>query len=62
MHLTYLTYLATSLPSSSYRLGVKAANVHELFPRHITEALQQSIIMFDQEVAFSNLLTSVYVP
>ncbi|XP_024979945.1 uncharacterized protein LOC112516923 [Cynara cardunculus var. scolymus] len=41
---------ATSLPSSSYRLGVKAANLHELFPVHITEALQHSISAFDQEL------------
>ncbi|CAH9144510.1 unnamed protein product [Cuscuta epithymum] len=39
-----------SLPSSSYRLGVKAANLHELFPSHITEALQKSILMFDKEL------------
>nr|GMD24300.1 FAD dependent oxidoreductase protein [Ipomoea batatas] len=38
------------LPSSSYRLGVKAANLHELFPNHITEALQKSILMFDEEL------------
>ncbi|KAL8189539.1 hypothetical protein R6Q57_029105 [Mikania cordata] len=41
---------ATTLPSSSYRLGVKASNLHELFPIHITEALQQSISAFDQEL------------
>ncbi|KAI3803093.1 hypothetical protein L1987_31242 [Smallanthus sonchifolius] len=41
---------ATTIPSSSYRLGVKAANLHELFPIHITEALQHSISTFDQEL------------
>ncbi|KAL1817736.1 hypothetical protein DCAR_0522212 [Daucus carota subsp. sativus] len=41
---------ASTLPSSSYRLGVKAANLHELFPSHITEALQHSILKFDQEL------------
>ncbi|KAI9076033.1 hypothetical protein K1719_041967 [Acacia pycnantha] len=40
----------TSLPPSSYRLGVKAANLHQLFPVHITEALQQSIVAFDKEL------------
>ncbi|XP_010273685.1 PREDICTED: uncharacterized protein LOC104609148 [Nelumbo nucifera] len=40
----------TSLPPSSYRLGVKAANLHELFPSYITEALQHSISMFDKEL------------
>ncbi|KDP38707.1 hypothetical protein JCGZ_04060 [Jatropha curcas] len=40
----------TSLPPSSYRLGVMAANLHELFPSHITDALQHSILMFDKEL------------
>lgn len=40
----------TSMPTSSYRLGVKAAPLHELFPIHITEALQRSISMFDEEL------------
>ncbi|XP_022937966.1 uncharacterized protein LOC111444197 [Cucurbita moschata] len=40
----------TSVPPSSYRLGVKASNLHELFPGHITEALQQSILAFDKEL------------
>ncbi|XP_024017962.1 uncharacterized protein LOC21397110 isoform X2 [Morus notabilis] len=41
---------ATSVPPSSYRLGVKAAHLHELFPIHVTEALQRSISMFDEEL------------
>ncbi|GFP94812.1 uncharacterized protein cbei_0202 [Phtheirospermum japonicum] len=40
----------TSVPSSSYRLGVKAANLHELFPNDISEALQSAISMFDKEL------------
>lgn len=40
----------TSLPPSSYRLGVQASNLHELFPSPITQALQRSIIMFDKEL------------
>ncbi|KAI4344313.1 hypothetical protein L6164_011556 [Bauhinia variegata] len=40
----------TSVPTSSYRLGVKAANLHQLFPVHITEALQRSIVIFDEEL------------
>ncbi|XP_057967597.1 uncharacterized protein LOC131157442 isoform X2 [Malania oleifera] len=40
----------TSLPPSSYRLGVKAANLHELFPVHITQALQHSISKFNIEL------------
>ncbi|KAG8639458.1 uncharacterized protein Cbei_0202 isoform X2 [Manihot esculenta] len=39
-----------SLPPSSYRLGVMAANLHELFPARITDALQYSISMFDKEL------------
>ncbi|KAK3221643.1 hypothetical protein Dsin_008668 [Dipteronia sinensis] len=41
---------ATPVPPSSYRLGVKAANLHELFPTHITDALKHSISMFDKEL------------
>ncbi|CAH8355705.1 unnamed protein product [Eruca vesicaria subsp. sativa] len=40
----------TPLPSSSYRLGVKSANLHELFPAHITDSLRQSLSMFDKEL------------
>ncbi|CAI9765760.1 unnamed protein product [Fraxinus pennsylvanica] len=40
----------TTIPASSYRLGVKAANLHDLFPAHITEALQHSVLMFDKEL------------
>ncbi|KAK2979655.1 hypothetical protein RJ640_007317 [Escallonia rubra] len=39
-----------NVPPSSYRLGVKAANLHDLFPVHITEALQYSISMFEKEL------------
>lgn len=41
---------ASPLPPSSYRLGVKAANLHELFPTHLTNALKHSISMFDKEL------------
>lgn len=40
----------TSVPPSSYRLGVKAANLHQLFPIHVTEALKHSLVTFDKEV------------
>lgn len=39
-----------SVPPSSYRLGVKAANLHELFPTHVTDALKYSIAMFEKEL------------
>ncbi|GKV42100.1 hypothetical protein SLEP1_g49542 [Rubroshorea leprosula] len=40
----------TSLPPSSYRLGVKAASLHQLFPSYMTDALRHSISMFDREL------------
>ncbi|KAH0452885.1 hypothetical protein IEQ34_017209 [Dendrobium chrysotoxum] len=40
----------TSLPQSSYRLGVRPSNLHELLPTHITKALQHSIAVFDKEL------------
>ncbi|XVF88130.1 hypothetical protein PTKIN_Ptkin19aG0025300 [Pterospermum kingtungense] len=40
----------TSMPPSSYRLGVKAASLHELFPANMTDALRYSISMFDKEL------------
>ncbi|XP_011083935.1 uncharacterized protein LOC105166324 isoform X2 [Sesamum indicum] len=40
----------TSVPPSSYRLGVKAANLHKLFPVRVTEALQHAVSMFDKEL------------
>ncbi|WCJ30139.1 FAD/NAD(P)-binding oxidoreductase family protein [Euphorbia peplus] len=43
-------FSVTSLPPSSYRLGVTAANLHDLFPAHITSALQQSILTFEKEL------------
>ncbi|KAF6990180.1 hypothetical protein CFC21_007413 [Triticum aestivum] len=40
----------TTLPPSSYRLGVRPSKLHELFPPYLTEALQQSIMMIDKEM------------
>ncbi|KAK6236014.1 hypothetical protein SCA6_011351 [Theobroma cacao] len=40
----------TSMPPSSYRLGVKAASLHELFPMYMTDAIRYSISMFDKEL------------
>lgn len=51
----------TSLPPSSYRMGVRASNLHELFPSRITEALQHSILMFNKEVCIANLLFVIIV-
>lgn len=52
---------ATFLPPSSYRMGVRASNLHELFPSHITEALQHSILMFNKEVCIAYLLFVIMV-
>ncbi|XP_061365104.1 uncharacterized protein LOC133308496 [Gastrolobium bilobum] len=41
----------SSVPPSSYRLGVKAANLHQLFPIHVTEALKHSLVTFDKELS-----------
>ncbi|XP_078438743.1 FAD/NAD(P)-binding oxidoreductase family protein isoform X2 [Wolffia australiana] len=38
------------LPSSSYRMGVKAASLHELYPADVTRALQSSLLMFNHEL------------
>jgi hypothetical protein len=48
--LTWLFVPVTTLPPSSYRLGVQPTKLHELFPLYITEALQESIIMIEKEV------------
>ncbi|XP_012573955.1 uncharacterized protein [Cicer arietinum] len=40
----------TSVPPSSYRLGVKASNLHLLYPSHIIEALKHSLATFDKEL------------
>nr|XP_010908367.1 uncharacterized protein LOC105034784 isoform X3 [Elaeis guineensis] len=40
----------TSLPPSSYRLGVQASNLHEIFPSYITQALQHAILNIDKEL------------
>lgn len=50
------------MPQSSYRLGVKAANLHKLFPDYVTETLQHSISAFDKEVLTSLLLLLLTVP
>ena len=38
------------LPESSYRLGVTAASLHELYPPAITDALRQGIAEFGQSM------------
>lgn len=57
--LIFFTFIlaVTSVPSSSYRLGVKAANLHKLFPSYLTEALQRSILMFENQVCFSSIFS-----
>lgn len=54
--LAWLYVPVTSVPPSSYRLGVKAANLHQLFPAHITEALKHSLVTFDKEVCIFHVL------
>lgn len=38
------------LPSSSYRLGVKASSCHEIYPPFITEALKTALLRFEREM------------
>ena len=38
------------LPTSSYRLGVKAAPLHDLYPPHITAAFRQALLRFDRQM------------
>jgi uncharacterized FAD-dependent dehydrogenase len=42
--------LEGSQPSSSYRMGVKAAACHEIYPPFITEALRKALRHFDKEM------------
>lgn len=39
------------LPSSSYRLGVRAAPLHELLPSHLTHALKEALVAFEGQVS-----------
>ena len=41
---------ATSLPRSSYRLGVKPARLDRLYPRAITEAVKAALLAFDEQM------------
>ncbi len=38
------------LPSSSYRLGVRSAPLHDLYSGAITEALQAALLRFDRQM------------
>eukprot|EP00903_Cladosiphon_okamuranus_P021523 g19786.t1 len=39
--------LDAGLPSSSYRLGVRAGPLHEVYPSYVTEGLREALIAFD---------------
>jgi uncharacterized FAD-dependent dehydrogenase len=39
-----------SLPSSSYRLGIKSADLTTLYPKHLTEAIQFALRRFDKQM------------
>ena len=40
---------SANLPGSSYRPGLIPAGLHELLPKHISERLQQGIVMIDKK-------------
>jgi len=39
-----------ALPSSSYRLGVKSADLTKLYPEHLTDAIKFALKKFDQQL------------
>lgn len=39
-----------SLPSSSYRLGVREAPLHTLFPQYLTEMFKEALINFNKQI------------
>jgi len=39
-----------TLPSSSYRLGIKSAALHDLYPPHITEAFRLALARFNSQM------------
>lgn len=39
-----------TLPSSSYRLGVKPAPLHKLYPREVTLAIRESLFRFNKQL------------
>ncbi|KAH7373433.1 hypothetical protein KP509_17G055500 [Ceratopteris richardii] len=43
-------HLSRVLPSSSYRLGVKEAALHELFPDHMTRMFKQALLDFNKQI------------
>ncbi|CAM9754198.1 unnamed protein product [Pylaiella littoralis] len=42
--------LDADLPSSSYRLGVRAAPLHELYPSHVTDGLREALEAFERRM------------
>lgn len=54
-----LAFAGHKLPASSYRLGVQSSPLHDLLPAHLTLALKQGLIHFNDQVSESLSLTSV---
>ena len=47
----FLFFIAEGpLPSSSYRLGVKSAPLHQIYPPRMTEALREGLRVFERQV------------
>lgn len=44
------TISAGQLPSSSYRLGVRSAALHDLYPPHITAAFGEALARFERQM------------
>lgn len=54
--------LGDELPSSSYRLGVRAAPLHHLLPSHLTHALKEALVAFDKQVSNTLTALSLFTP
>ncbi len=46
----YSSHQSTSAVPSSYRLGVRGAACHSLYPDYITGTLQQALLKFDRQM------------
>jgi len=54
---------ASTLPSSSYRLGVVPGPLHELYPREVTKAIQESLARFDKQLpGFAGSQALIHAP
>lgn len=54
---------AAALPSSSYRLGVTPAPLHQLYPPEVTATIRESLVRFDKQLpGFSGPRALIHAP